>query len=339
MPDAVSRERSPVISEIRWSPKSDVLRYAPGKSFVNDKGETRWDGSDNWPLTWADDDHMYTAYGDGYGFEPLTPEKLGLGYARIIGSPEDMKGENIRSDGENQGYGRNGKKAGGILMVEGTLYLVVRNANNDGQQGQLASSTDYGEHWTWCDWTFEAFGYPTFINFGPNYQGSRDNYVYLVSPDGPDAYVPSDTFILARVPKDRITDRDAWEFLEGREGSQPSWTSDIEKRGAVFENKGQCLRSGITYNAGLKRYLWWQIRGMDKEGKDVRFGQAGFEVYDAPEPWGPWTTAFTTDEWDIPPGECGSFPTKWMSDDGRTVHLVCSSNDNFTIRQAELVLK
>ena len=32
--------------------------------------------SDNWPLTWGDDDAIYTAYGDGRGFEPYVPEKL-----------------------------------------------------------------------------------------------------------------------------------------------------------------------------------------------------------------------------------------------------------------------
>lgn len=336
MPDAASRDRSPVIAEIRFDPVDSILRYAPGKQY----GEGKWDGSDNWPLTWADDGHMYTAYGDGYGFEPLTPEKLGLGFARIVGSPADMTGENIRSDGENQGYGRNGKKAGGILMVDGVLYLLVRNANNAGQQGQLASSKDYGATWTWCDWVFEDFGYPTFFNYGQNYSGARDEYVYVVSPDGPDAYIPSDTFAMARVPADTITDRSAYEFLKSvsAEG-ETEWTGDIDQRGAVFENTHQCLRSGVTYNAALKRYLWWQIRGMEKEGKDVRFIQAGFDVYDAPEPWGPWTTAFTTNEWDIAPGECGSFPTKWMSDDGRTVFLVTSSYDNFTIRKAEIVLK
>ena len=25
-------------------------------------------GSDNWPITWADDDHQYTSWGDGGGF-------------------------------------------------------------------------------------------------------------------------------------------------------------------------------------------------------------------------------------------------------------------------------
>jgi hypothetical protein len=48
----------------------------------------------------------------------------------------------------------------------------------------------------------------------------------------------------------------------------------------------------------------------------------GFAIYDAPEPWGPWTTAYFTEAWDVGPGETGSFPTKWMSADGRSVALV-----------------
>jgi hypothetical protein len=40
-----------------------------------------------------------------------------------------------------------------------------------------------------------------------------------------------------------------------------------------------------------------------------------------------------TDRWDIGPGETGSFPTKWISADGRNLYLVFSGNDNFSVRQ------
>ena len=55
------------------------------------------------------------------------------------------------------------------------------------------------------------------------------------------------------------------------------------------------------YNAGLKRYLWCQVLPTSKHPQGPRF-QGGFGVYDAPEPWGPWTTVFYTDEWDVGPG-------------------------------------
>jgi hypothetical protein len=67
----------------------------------------------------------------------------------------------------------------------------------------------------------------------------------------------------------------------------------------------------------------------------MRF-QGGFGIYDAPEPWGPWTTAFYTENWDVGPGESSSLPTKWMSADGKTVHLVFSGDDHFSVRQATI---
>jgi hypothetical protein len=46
-----------------------------------------------------------------------------------------------------------------------------------------------------------------------------------------------------------------------------------------------------------------------------------------------------TDAWDVGPGETCSLPTKWMSADGRTVHLVFSGDDCFSVRQGFLGLK
>ena len=70
-------------------------------------------------------------------------------------------------------------------------------------------------------------------------------------------------------------------------------------------------------------------------GEDTRF-QGGFGVYESRNPWGPWKTVYYTTRWDIGPGELGCFPTKWMSKDGKTMHLVCSSDDQFTIRKVRL---
>jgi len=71
---------SEVIRFVKFAPASEIRRQAQGIQ----KG-SRFDGSDNWPITWADDGHQYTAYGDGYGFEPYTELKLGMGFARIEG--------------------------------------------------------------------------------------------------------------------------------------------------------------------------------------------------------------------------------------------------------------
>jgi CubicO group peptidase (beta-lactamase class C family) len=318
---------SELIRAVSFAPAGEISRAARGMP-----GKTRFDGSDLWPMTWADDDAQYTAYGDGYGFEPYTDEKLGLGFAKILGGPTDFQGVNIRSvTGENRGMGPAGIKANGILMVDGVLYLWGRNAGN----AQLAWSTDHARTWTWSDWKLTtSFGCPTLLNFGKNYQGARDDYVYTYSPDADDAYSPADRLVLARVPRARIRDRDAYEFFQRLDpGGAPVWTAPLGHRGGVFTFPGRCYRCAVSYHPGLKRYLLCMILA----GGETRF-EGGFGIYEAPEPWGPWSTAFFTPRWDVGPGEACSFPTKWMSAAGTTLYLVSSGDDCFSVRKATLTV-
>lgn len=317
--------QSPAIREIRWAPKETIVRRAKG--------------SDNWPLTWGDDDFLYAAYGDGNGFEPLVPVKLSLGLAKVTGQPPDFSGINLRSSSAEQlGDGPRGRKASGLLMVDGVLYLWARNATN----AQLAWSGDHGVTWTWSEWRFtNSFGCPSFLNFGRNYAGARDNYVYVFSPDSDGAYLTADMIVLARVPRDKIRRPDAYEFLHALDAAgKPRWTRDLAERGSTLSATGQCYRVNVTYDAGLKRYLLVmpipRRKSRDETGRiDTRFF-GGLAVYDAPEPWGPWTTAFFTESWDVGPGDSASFPTKWMSADGKELYLVFSGEDSFSVRKAAL---
>jgi CubicO group peptidase (beta-lactamase class C family) len=311
---------SEALTGIEWAPAESIIRQARG--------------SDNWPLTWGDDDALYGAYGDGNGFVPFTEKKLSLGLARIFGEPPGIQGVNVRSStAEQQGDGAHGRKAGGLLMVNGVLYMLVRNVANS----QLGWSNDHGQTWAWAEWKFTtSFGCPTFLNFGPNYSGARDNFVYIASPDTDSAYTPGDRMVLARVSKNRLTDHSAYEFFAGLDATgSPKWTSDVADRGAVFEHPGRCYRTGMTYNAAFQRYLWCQVLPESRDSRGPRF-QGGFGIYDAPEPWGPWTTVFFTNDWDVGPGDTSSFPTKWMSADGRRLHLVFSGDDAFSVRRAVL---
>jgi hypothetical protein len=281
-------------------------------------------------MTWADDGEQMTAYGDGRGFKPYTESKLGLGFARVVGPADRFQGTNVRSaSGENDRMGPAGRKASGMLVVGGVLYMWARNAGN----AQLARSQDGGHEWTWSDWRFTTgFGCPTFLNYGQNYAGARDEYIYIYSHDADSAYEPADHMVLARVHGTHLRERPAYEFFQYLDDQgRPVWTDDIALRGPVFVHPGLCRRSGISYNARLGRYLWWQQRA---EGDvDTRF-QGGVGIYDAPEPWGPWTTAYFSKEWDTGPGETGCFPTKWMSAEGKVCYLVFSGNDTFSVRRA-----
>ena len=53
-------------------------------------------GSDNWPVTWAADDHQYTTWGDGGGFGGSNQDgRVSLGVARIEGSASSYRGVNV----------------------------------------------------------------------------------------------------------------------------------------------------------------------------------------------------------------------------------------------------
>jgi CubicO group peptidase (beta-lactamase class C family) len=306
---------SKVIHTVRFDDESTIIRKAPD--------------SDNWPITWGDDDQLYTSYGDGHGFEPLIKPKLSLGFARVEGSPPDFQGINIRSEtGERTGGGAKGAKSSGMLMVDGTLYMFVRNTNNS----TLAWSTDHGVTWTW-GFTFDtSFGCPALLNFGRNYAGARDGFLYIYSQDGPGAYDPYDNVVMARVPKQKMQDRSAYEFCTGvgADGSA-NWSSDLAARAPVFCYPGHCCRIDAVFDSGIKRYLMAMSFGAGR----------GWGIFDAPEPWGPWTTAYATTDWDQGDTHGYRIPSKWISADGKELYLVFSGsgpgnpakNDAFCVRR------
>ncbi len=318
--DAIQKAPYPpseVVNECTFGPPSETIRMA--------------EGSDNFPMTWAHDDNLYTAYGDGWGFKPYVDIKLSLGLCKISGSPPGIRGQNIRTNGgERVGQGKYGLKASGMLAVNDKIYMLARNADN----AQLAWSDDFAQHWQWADWRFtESFGCPTFLNYGKNYSGARDGYVYIYSPDVETAYQVADRMVLARVPKEKLSDQFAYEYFAGLDAEQaPIWTENIKQRRGVFSSPGQCYRSGISFNSGLGKYLYCQIIPRASSQQGPRFA-GGFGIFESDHPWGPWHTVYYTRDWDIGPGESMCLPTKWFSNDGKSGYVVFSGDDYFSVRQ------
>jgi len=310
---------SPVIKSMAFAPKSDIISKAYG---------------DNWSMTWADDDCIYAAYDDGYGFGPRTGKQLSVGYAKIAGTPPEFRGENIHSPtGEHSGGGEKGMKASGMLMVDGVLYMWLRNVVKN---SQLVWSNDHARTWEYGLKLTTSFGCPTFLNYGKNYDGARDDYVYIVSQDGPTAYGIYDGVVLARVPKTKIRERDAYQFFAGLdEKGKPRWTDDINQRAPTFAFPNHCQRLDVVYDPGIKRYLMGI--GYNHKG--------GWGFYDAPEPWGPWTTVFHTEQWDCGDTFYYRVPTQWIGKDGRELWLLfCAIGGDrryysFSVRKVTLELR
>ena len=119
--------------------------------------------------------------------------------------------------------------------------MFVRNYIVDGdyRHSRLAWSKDYEKTWTWADWHFSGtFGCPEFVQFGPNYKGARDAYVYVVSQANDDAYEYSPDVVMARVPKDKVRDRNAYQFFAGLDAKgKPAWSADISDSKALLHGR------------------------------------------------------------------------------------------------------
>lgn len=231
-------------------PQSSIIS---GMAWDEQVLKSRQRSGDNWPIAWIDEDLQITSYGDGGGFSGKDPE-LTLGFARVNGDPPNHRTEDFASDADIvAGYGRKGIKSSDMLYVNSVLYMFVRNYIPDGRESnytnaRLAWSTDLGISWSWADWYFSStFGCPAFVQFGQNYKGARDEYVYIVSQANNDAYLYSPDIVMARVPADQVSERSSFQFYTGQDVTgAPQWSNDIEKE-KIHIHRSQPHSTGRCY--------------------------------------------------------------------------------------------
>jgi hypothetical protein len=318
-------------------------------------------GSDNWPVTWADDDHQYAAWGDGGGFGGTN--KVGrssLGVARIEGPWPSHKGYNVWGGQRAENPATFKGKSYGIICINSMLYMWVGMFNPKDEpfkEVRLAYSSDHGATWKLADWSFtksDGVMMPTICQFGRNYGGARDGYVYhylirYQSEEGPDDYPDKVSWLvaqkpglidLARVPAEKILDRRAWDFYRGTDkDGNPVWTGELSQRRPVFEDTngvGWCF--SVSYNAGLRRYL------LCTEHTETHRGKLG--IFDASEPWGPWTTVTYCENWGeghVPVNTFyWNFSNKWLSSDGTRFSLIFTGrkeNDSWNVLRGVFILE
>jgi hypothetical protein len=312
-----------------------LTNLAPGNNVFADE-------SDNWTITWADDDHQYAAFGDGEGFRTRNTVRASLGVSRIEGDKNNYSAFDVFKVGPDTG-GCGGKSVG-IVALDGALYLLRAGTSSSSsafRRTELYKSTDKGKSWSatgvrWVDRDFsgsDGFFSPSFLQFGKDYAGARDEFVYIYAPeettsvdeDPWNVQVPG-KISLIRAPRVSLSDQSTYEFFTGLDASgNPTWTSDIDSRAPVFEDPvNGVMRTSVSYNAGLGRYLLITQQINRFRNSDFHIG-----VYEAPEPWGPWHTILFENAELVGPGlNTGkktvfwNFSNKWLSPDGKNFVLV-----------------
>jgi hypothetical protein len=288
-------------------------------------------GSDLWPVAWGADNQLYAAWGDGGGFGGSDSDgRVALGFARIEGTPEHWRGINVNG-GKNPehpaSFPRKGKTTG-LAIVDGVFYATVNlqdgpwpNVNH-----VLAWSTNSGATWTKVPWLFAKgegnFQPAEFLTCGRDYTGLAEalaGYVYLYGPKHSAERGSSSRLYLARAPRDRLRERAAYEFFQRTDAAgKPVWVAESAQAQPVFTDPNGVRPGAVVYDPGLNRFLLTSFH--------IGPGQLG--VFDAPNPWGPWTTIAYYEQWGNMGAEgegltCG-FPQKWMSADGLTLWCVFS---------------
>lgn len=300
-------------------------------------------GSDNWAITWAADDHQYTSWGDGGGFGGTDGNgRVTMGIARIEGPKENYVGVNVWGGANAENPATFPGKSYGILGVDGKLYLWrsgsgTADAVFDFQE--LFVSEDSGASWTSTAVEFGradfqgslGFFTPAFLQFGRDYAGSRDDFIYSYAPENKtdvwEVQKPGEISLL-RVHRDSIADPQAWEFFAGLSDGTPSWTSELNGRQPVFSDPmNGVMRTSVSYNPGLDRYFL-----ITQQVSRFKGGNGHIGIYDAPNPWGPWTTVLFANPWEIGLQDDDllnasktvywNFANKWLSADGRNFVLV-----------------
>jgi len=313
-------QKSDYIKGIQW--QSERIPYPE----LEIKGDT-------YPMTWAADGEIYASCGD-----PLWGETHdGLDVEKFTGGPEDYRITKVDHMNAYRGWGGGGPKPSGMICVDGVLYLAFQNMNGmnrapfsqksqPGSDAAIVHTTprlvnfvpSFGNFYGKPMFPGYFFGGPAFVNFGRNNENARDDYVYAVSGDQWDN---GSNLRLGRVPKEHITEANMWEFVSAYKPSgEPVWSHDLAAAVPVLSRHKHISLPEMTYMAGVNRYilLTWALHSdFNPDEGSMLF------IYEAPEPWGPFSLVHTEDFWEFKEfcPYCSRLPLKWVEPDGVTCWL------------------
>lgn len=327
-------------------------------------------GSDNWPLTWADDDAQYTNWGDGFGWNRFRGEigQRSFGVSRLQGPPARTEGHDIY-EGAFKGCDRTVVEPGDQLC--GKSYgIVALDSNEDGadelymwlspgsgednlRSAELFYSRDYGRNWGYGGVGFgrgDGLALPTFIQFGQSHSAINDaglapDYAYMYAigktrlsavQHGLGVFKPGLIYLL-RAPVTELGHKTAYEYFTG--DPQQPWSRNASRKAPVFVDPGGVgWNVSAMYSPKLGRYLlmtehWISFRG-------------NLGLFESENPWGPWRTVAYFSHWgktlhapkgaDADTAFFWNFSPKWMaqspSDEFSLVYTGIGKNsDSFNV--------
>jgi hypothetical protein len=214
--------------------------------------------------------------------------------------------------------------------VKGNKLPVYGTKSQHGSDAVIACSEDKGLTWKpgvmnfgpTAQATFPGprFGGPSFVQFGRGDTNIHDGFVYAVSADQWDN---GGHLILGRAPAERITEATAWQWIRNIDAAnKPEWTDSLDKAVAVLSDDRWISTPEMVYLEKQKRYLlltWHLFDDFTPTGSSLI-------VYEAPEPWGPFSLVYHEPVWEtleVSP-YCPRVPLKWMEKDGLTGWLLFS---------------
>ena len=106
----------------------------------------------------------------------------------------------------------------------------------------------------------------------------------------------------------------------------------------------------VSYNPGIRRYIMGNYSFLDEAGNPRPYHSTGgwpasalrsqLTLFEAPEPWGPWSSFYQDDNWGTYGDYQPSFPTKWISADGKNMLMVSSGSfDDYNMTLQNVKLK
>ena len=286
---------------LKAAPQSPVIHSVyldgmPVEPFASD--------GDLWLSTWADDNNLYSGWGDGKG--PLNDAGkipwVDCGIVKLTGDLPDLKPQTQYRQDETPPLAINDKPSS-LIYLDSCLYGQFHSPLGDARVGYLATSKDYGINWKrigyfeekekqpegaspWLRKNNSPFRCMFFINMGRNYSLNTDGYVYALGL-GTEWHWMGLRVYLTRVKKENIASYSNYEYFAGyTKIGNPKWSSDQSLarpvKGPITFGQGSAI-----YHPGIKRYLF----------------MTDFDVFDAPHPWGPWTYAGSWTTWHTRPGK------------------------------------